>query len=276
MRIDAHNHFWKYNQVRDTWITDDMSVLRKDYLPCEFSKTLEANKIDGAIAVQADQSEEETHFLLKLADASPRILGVVGWVDLRAKEITTRLEKLSAFKKLVGFRHIVQDEPNPDFLRGKEFQRGIAALEQNGFTYDILIFPSQLRAASHLVQQFPNQHFVIDHMAKPNIAKGEIADWQTEISSIAQHPKVYCKLSGIITEADWSTWSYQEIKPYLDVTIEVFGTDRVMFGSDWPVCLLAGKYAQVLQILETYFADFSEAEKEKVFGGNAANFYKIS
>lgn len=275
MKIDAHNHFWKFDPVRDAWITDDMAVLRKDYLPVEFSKVLKENGIDGTIAVQADQSETETHFLLDLSDKHDFIKGVVGWVELQGDQVQERLEYFSKFPKLVGFRHIVQAEPNLEFMLGEAFQHGLGLLKDYNFTYDILIFPNQLKAAIGTVRLHPDQKFVIDHLAKPYIGKGSIEEWKADMKTIAEYPNVYCKLSGMVTEADWKYWKYEQLVPYLDVVFESFGIDRVMFGSDWPVCLLAAEYAEVKSIIDTYFSSLSADEKNKIFGVNAANFYHL-
>jgi L-fuconolactonase len=276
MKIDAHNHFWKFDPVRDAWITDDMAVLRKDYLPEELAKVLAENGIDGTIAVQADQSETETYFLLDLSAKHAFIKGVVGWVDLQSDQIQDRLEYFSEFPKLVGFRHIVQAEPNPAFMLGEAFQRGLGLLKDHHFTYDILIFPNQLKAAIDTVRLHPDQKFVIDHLAKPYIGKGIIEEWKTDMKVIAEYPNVCCKLSGMVTETNWENWKYEQLVPYLDVVFDCFGIDRVMFGSDWPVCLLAADYGEVKSIIDTYFSAFSSEEKNKVFGLNAANFYNLN
>lgn len=275
MHIDSHQHFWHYNAVRDGWITDEMSVLKRDFLPEELTRQIRANGIDGSIAVQADQSEAETHFLLKLADSHPDIVGVVGWVDLRARNISERLDYFSQFEKLLGFRHIVQAEPDDRFMQREDFLGGIKALERHGFTYDILIYERHLPVAAEFVRRFPSQKFVIDHLAKPLIKKRQLDDWARGIRAIASNPNVYCKVSGMVTEADWRQWNEGEFKPYLDVIFEAFGADRLMFGSDWPVCLLAANYQQVKGIVDNYTRDLSQSEKEKIFGLNAARFYGV-
>lgn len=274
MVIDTHVHFWKYDKKRDAWITDEMKVLQQDYLPMQLASTLKRNGVDACIAVQADQSELETHFLVELAKTHDIIKGVVGWVDLRSDDIEDRLRYFSQYPIIKGWRHVVQGEPD-DFLLGKKFQSGIAALQQYGYTYDILIYPRQLKAALEFVSVFPDQPFVIDHCAKPEIRHSKIDEWKAQIKDMAQHPNVYCKLSGLLTEAKWKSWSAGDFYPYLDAVVEAFGTQRVLFGSDWPVILLAGSYVQWKSLLQKYFEQFSEEERENVFGANAARFYGI-
>jgi L-fuconolactonase len=275
MRIDAHQHFWKYNAARDTWITDDMLVLRRDFLPVEFARECQANGIDASVAVQADQSEAETRFLLDLAEENSRIAGVVGWIDLRSASLAERLEFFSKFPKLRGFRHIAQSEPDDRFLLREDFTRGIAQLQRFGFTYDILIYPKQLPAVLELVERFPNQRFVIDHLAKPEIKAGKIMPWGGYVKRIAENKNVFCKASGLVTEADWRGWKQDDFRPYLNVVFDAFGVDRLMFGSDWPVCLLAASYRQVKQIVDDYTKDLSPQDREKIFGGNAIKFYGL-
>lgn len=275
MRFDAHQHFWHYDPVKDGWITNDMAVLKRDFLPTHLMPELAAHGVGGCIAVQADQSEQETLFLLELANSNPTIKGVVGWVDLRAKSCEARLEYFSQFSRLCGFRHIVQAEPDDNFMLREDFLRGIRRLKEFHFTYDILIYPKQLGAAIKLVEKTPDQPFVIDHLAKPLIKDKVLTPWAQQIKAIAAHPNVYCKVSGLITEADWRAWQPDDFKPYLDVIFAAFGSDRLMFGSDWPVCLLAGSYQQVVELMEDYTRGFTTEEKEKIFGLNAARFYGV-
>ncbi len=275
LKIDSHQHFWKYNPTRDAWITDAMPILRRDFLPEELAAECKANGIAASVAVQASQSEEETLFLLGLAEDNPQIAGVIGWVDLASPHIDERLQFFSRYEKLCGFRHIAQAEPDDRFLVCPEFSRGISRLHQFGFTYDILIYPKQLPAAIELVSKFPEQRFVIDHLAKPEIKSKDNTFWAKHIRHIAESPNVFCKLSGLVTEADWQNWKPADFKPNLDVVLEAFGPDRLMFGSDWPVCLLAASYAQVKQITEDFLRDCTSAEKENIFGGNAIRFYGL-
>jgi len=275
MRIDSHQDFWKYNAARDSWITDEMSVLKRDFLPENLKPELQASAIGATIAVQADQSEDETLFLLQLAESHASIAGVVGWIDLCSPQVAERMQYFSRFEKLRGFRHIAQSEPDDRFLLRHDFLRGIAFLRHFNFTYDILIYPRQLPAALELVAKFPDQRFVIDHLAKPEIKARHRSGWAVLMQNIAAHPNVYCKLSGMVTEADWQHWKKEDFHPYLDVVFDAFGPDRLMFGSDWPVCLLAAGYPQVFEIVEEYLRDCAADVKEKIFGGNAAKFYSL-
>jgi L-fuconolactonase len=275
MRIDAHQHFWIYDSVRDAWINDEMQILKKNFLPEDLLPVLQENNIDGCVAVQADQSLDETKFLLKLADENNFIKGVVGWIDLRADNLDAQLEKLSSFKKLKGFRHIVQAEEQEDFLLRDDFCKGISLLKKYGFTYDILIYPKQLKSAIQFVKRFPDQFFIVDHLAKPNIKERKMEEWKNEIKMIAEFTNVYCKLSGMVTEADWGNWSIIDFKPYIETVLENFGIDRVMFGSDWPVCSLAASYQQCCEILEKNTIHFSEDEKRKLWGENVIRFYNL-
>jgi L-fuconolactonase len=275
MTIDSHQHFWRYDQTRDAWITDAMSLLKRDFLPAELEREFVANGIDASIAVQADQSEEETLFLLDLAERSERIAGVVGWVDLRAPGIEEQLRVYSQYRKLRGFRHIAQAEPDDQFLVGREFTHGISLLRELGFAYDILIYPKQLPAAIELVSRFPEQPFVVDHLAKPPIKLGGREPWASYMRTVAQNTNVFCKLSGLVTEADWLHWKPEDMWPYLDAVFEAFGPERLMFGSDWPVCLLAASYQRVKELIETYVDAHAAQHKENIFGGNAIRFYGL-
>lgn len=271
--MDSHQHFWKYDPVEYAWISEEMQVLRRDFLPEDLKAIFDQEGVDSCIAVQAAQTEAETDFLLGLAQQHAFIQGVVGWVDLRSPEVEARLAHYAQFKKLSGFRHIVQGEPDPLFMVGAEFKRGIALLEKYEFTYDILVFPTQLDAALELVKAFPSQPFVIDHLAKPYIKAGHIEAWALLMKRIAQQENVLCKISGMVTEADWSSWSYETLAPYIEAVFEAFGADRVMYGSDWPVCLLGGEYKVVKGVLDTYVSKLSAAEQAKIWGQNARTFY---
>ncbi|MBP6686997.1 MAG: amidohydrolase family protein [Lacibacter sp.] len=272
--IDTHQHFWKYDPVNYSWINDHMQVIRRDFLPGDLAVVINEHKLQGTIAVQADQTEAETDWLLQLATKNDFIQGVVGWVDLRSGNIEERLQHYQQFNKLKGFRHVLQGE-EPSFMLQKGFLNGISKLQQFNFTYDILIFPQHLAAALELVQQFPEQKFVIDHVAKPYIKDGKIDEWKTGMEKLAQHQNIYCKISGMVTEADWKNWTADQLKPYLDVVVNSFGIDRIMYGSDWPVCLVASSYKRWLQTVKDYFASCSEEEQEKVFSCNAINFYNL-
>lgn len=272
--IDTHQHYWRYDPVHYAWINDEMAVIRRDFLPADLQPVLTANSIAASIAVQADQTEQETDWLLQLADENPFIAGVVGWVDLRSPQVAERLQHYAQFSKLKGFRHVLQGE-EPSFMLQPSFVNGIAQLHAHGFAYDILIFPQHLQAALQLVQQFPEQRFVIDHLAKPYIKQGLIGEWAAGMKALAAHTNVYCKISGMVTEADWRNWTAADLHPYIDTVVQAFGTNRCMFGSDWPVCLVAAAYDKWLQTVQDYFAGFSTEEQAMVFAGNAKHFYQI-
>lgn len=275
MKIDSHQHFWNYDSIKHSWIKDSMKLLQDDFLPEDLKPILQQNKIDGCIAVQADQSLEETRFLLQLANENDFIKGVVGWIDLRAGDIENQLQEFSSFKKLKGFRHVVHDEKQIDFLLRDDFCHGISLLNQYGFTYDILVFPTHLPSVIEFVKRFPEQPFVLDHIAKPYISKNEIKNWEKDIIQLSGFPNLYCKISGMVTEANWKGWSVADFKPYIDVVVNNFGTGRIMFGSDWPVCLVSASYQQCCEILEQNTMQLSDEEKEKLWGQNAKAFYKI-
>jgi L-fuconolactonase len=275
LKIDSHQHFWIYHPVKDAWISSDMQVIRRDFLPDDVLPLLQENKIAGCIAVQADQSETETDFLLGLADMNSFIKGVVGWVDLSADNIEERLQYYSSFKGLKGFRHILQAEPDVRFMLSKKFMHGISLLHKHGFTYDVLINTSHLPYAKVLVTAFPNQRFVIDHIAKPCIKDGLIDEWEQGIKDIAAYQNVYCKVSGMVTEADWSCWTADDFIPYLEVVFNTFGPNRVMFGSDWPVCNLAGGYKKALDVVSSYVSKLKIEEQALFWAGNAIAFYQL-
>jgi len=276
MKIDSHQHFWEFKAIRDTsWINDSMSVLRQDFSPVQVQPLMLENGIEGCVAVQADQTEEETHYLLGLAREHSFIKGVVGWVDFRADNIVERLEYFSRFDALKGFRHIVQAEPEDDFLLRSDFCNGISLLQDYDFTYDILIYPKHLKNALKFVEKFPDQKFVIDHLAKPNI-KGQVVEgWKEDLEAFGRYENVYCKMAGLVTEADWDHWKLDDFTTYVSITLEVFGVDRVMFGSDWPVCLPSASYSQVCDIIEQSTSFLNSEEKEKIWGLNSAMFYAL-
>ena len=276
MKIDSHQHFWQYSPSGHHWITDDMKVLKRNFMPPDLKEQLDQHNWDGCVAVQASSSEQETSFLLDLAGQYDFIRGVVGWVDLQDERLEERLAYYATYDKLVGIRHVVQDEPDAHFLLRPDFLRGVALLPQYNLTYDLLIYEHQLPVAHQFVSQLPQVRLVVDHIAKPSIARGELSPWRENIRALATHPNVYCKLSGMVTEADWQRWHPDDIIPYLDVVTEAFGPDRLMFGSDWPVCLLAASYSAVGEIIHQYFADFSPSEKAGINGKNAVDFYQLS
>lgn len=274
MKIDAHQHFWQFDPIRDAWIDDSMKKIRRDFMPEELQTLLSDNNFDGCVAVQADQSEKETFFLLELAKRYSFIHGVVGWVDLLADDFKDQLLELSKNPYLKGVRHIAQGEAD-DYLSRAHVQQGIQQLSDFDMTYDILVYAHQLPAAIDLVQAIPNQLFVLDHIAKPKISKGMDDSWMHNMFRLAQNPQVYCKISGMVTEATDYNWSKDEFIPFLDLVFEAFGVDRIMYGSDWPVCLLAAEYKEQLAIVESYISKLSVSEQEKIMGGNASVFYRL-
>lgn len=275
MVIDSHQHFWNYNPNKQSWIDDSMSVIRKSFTPEDLQKVYAENSIDACVAVQADQTLDETNFLLDLASKNNFIKGVVGWVDLRNKNIDEVLESYSNAEKLKGIRHIVQGEPDHNFLLRPNFLNGISKLEKHNLAYDILIFPHQLGTAIEFVKKFPNQKFAIDHIAKPYIKDGFYDGWAILMKEIAQYDNVFCKVSGMTTEADYNNWTPNQIHPYMNLVIEAFGTERIMFGSDWPVCLVAGNYTQVKDLVTEFISNFSNAEQVAIMGKNAIQFYNL-
>jgi L-fuconolactonase len=272
MRLDAHQHFWSYDAAQYPWIPPG-SPLHRSWLPDDLAVLQKPLGFDGSIAVQARQIVGESDWLLGLADKHANVKGVVGWVDLRSDRVEADLARLAAHPKFVGVRHVVQEEPDDDFMLGKDFQRGISKLQGFGLTYDILIFPKQLEAAIRLAENFPLQPFVLDHIAKPHIKAGTIEPWKSQLRRLAKLPNVHCKASGMLTEADHMNWQAEQFRPYLDTVFEAFGPSRLMYGSDWPVCLFAGNYEQAFRLVDDYALSLTESEKAGLFGGNCARFY---
>jgi L-fuconolactonase len=274
-KIDSHQHFWKFDPVRDSWIDETMSTIQQDFMPDDLKPLLDKYGIEGCVAVQADQSETETEFLLGLADSYDFIKGVVGWVDLRADNIGKRLEYFSQFKKLKGFRHVLQGETDRALMLSPQFTKGISALKAHDYTYDILIFPDQLGYTHQFVKTFGGHRFVIDHIAKPDIKNKNFEKWENGIKALARHENVWCKVSGMVTEADWYNWMLADFEPYLNIVFEAFGPKRVMFGSDWPVCNVAGGYQQMLSVVKNYVAKLTDNEQALFWGLNAIEVYKL-
>jgi L-fuconolactonase len=272
--IDSHQHFWKFDPVRDSWISEEMSAIRRNFFPNDLEPMLTENKNVGCVSVQADQSEAETEFLLQLADQNEFIKGVVGWVDLRSPDLKERLTHFKKFKKLTGFRHVVQGEPKGFLLQEKVID-GVNLLHEYGFTYDLLIYHYQLEDALQFVSKVSDVKIVLDHIAKPSIRTGEKTHWELNVAALATHKNVWCKISGMVTEADWKKWKPDDFYPYLDEVFEAFGTDRIMYGSDWPVCLVAATYDEQLSIVQSYLSKFSAEEKLQVMDGNARRFYNL-
>ena len=275
MKIDAHVHFWRYDRAQYEWIDDSMAALRRDFLPSHLRPEMDCAGIDACVAVQARQSLEETRWLLELADAHPFIVGVVGWVDLQADYVGEQIDRFCRHPKLVGLRHIVQSEPDDRFLLKPGFRRGISLAGERELAYDILIYPKHLAVAAEFVGRFKGQRFVIDHLAKPQIRASEIREWENGLRRLAEFPHVFCKLSGLVTEADWREWTPEQLRPYLDVAFDCFGPERLIAGSDWPVCTVAGDYTRTMAVIGDYLDGRPESERDAVLGGNAQRFWRL-
>ncbi|HLT42507.1 MAG TPA: amidohydrolase family protein [Sphingobacteriaceae bacterium] len=275
-RIDAHQHFWKFHPVKDAWLTDEMMILKQDFMPHDLQPILKKNGVDGCIAVQSDQSLIETQFLLDLAGDFSFIQGVVGWVDIQDEELDEQLDFFSHENKLKGFRHIVQGESDPEFLLRPAFLSGIKKLHERNFTYDLLITYNQLSQAVRFADQLAEgQSVVIDHLAKPNILEKEFDSWAAYMKKLSQHTNFYCKFSGLVTEAKWNSWTKEDFEPYINHIFDSFGAERIIFGSDWPVCTLAADYSQIIELVSSYVDKLSKSEQEMVWHKNAQTFYKL-
>lgn len=275
MRIDAHQHFWKYDPVKDSWITDEMNVLQNDFLPNQLETLLGESKIDGSVLIQSDQTIEGNNFLINLGRESPFIKGVVGWVDLCSETAEDEISKYLETPVVKGFRHILQSEANRSFMLEPAFLRGVKLLGKYDFTYDILIFKDQLKYVPEFLKHFPNQKFVLDHLAKPDIKNHLIGEWEKGLRKLAAFDNLYCKVSGMFAEADWHHWEPVDFTPYLDIAMEVFGVDRLMYGSDWPVCLVATSYKEQFEVVKRYFSSLTPNEQNGVLGENAIRFYRL-
>jgi L-fuconolactonase len=275
MKIDAHQHFWKYTPAEYGWINDRMSILRDDFLPADLEQEINHVAIDGVVSVQARQTVHETRWLLDLADQHDFIKGVVGWVPLAAREVRRDLEKFAERRKLKGVRHVVQDEPDERFILREDFNSGIRALADYGLVYDILIFERHLPAAIEFVDRHPNQRFVLDHLAKPRVKEHVVEPWRENIRRLADREHVFCKLSGLATEAGWADWTEGQLSVYLETVLDAFGPRRVMFGSDWPVCLLAAEYARWHDVVARFCEKLSTDERHRIFGGTAIEAYGL-
>ncbi len=277
MLVDSHQHFWSYDRETHPWITDELSLLRANFLPEDLEPKMLAAGVRGSIAVQAMQSTSENHLLLNLADAWPIILGVVGWIDLTANQnrVDSELERFSAHPKAIGIRHIVQDEPDSRFLDREDFRRGVSRLPTYRLTYDLLIRPPQLPAALDFVPALPNVPMVLDHLGKPPIASGKLENWRRGIESLARQQHLYAKVSGLVTEADWESWQPHDLRPVLDIALDAFGPDRLMLGSDWPVCNLAASYEKVFDVVEPWLQELSSDERSRIEAETAIEFYRL-
>ena len=274
MRVDAHQHFWHYDPVAYGWIDETMPALKRDFMPEDLKREMERAGVDRSIAVQARQTLDETRWLLALADTHPFIAGVVGWVDLQSPEVDAQLEELASHPRLIGVRHVVQAEPD-GFLGSDAFRRGILRLDRYGLTYDILVYARQLPQVVEFVRAFPDQKFVLDHLAKPDVKGAGLAGWRPQIEALAAFPQVWCKLSGLVTEADWGSWTAEQLRPYIETALECFGPDRLMIGSDWPVCTLASPYSRTMAIVEDAIGGLSSRERASVLGGTAQHLWNL-
>jgi len=274
-RIDAHHHVWRYSPQEYSWIGENMRQLRRDFLVADLEGELNQAGFAGAVAVQARQSREETDWLLALAKSSQAILGVVGWAPIASREFPIELERLRGESKLKGLRHIIQDEPDENFILGSDFNQGIRAMKGSGLVYEILIFERHLPAAIQFVDRHPEQMFVLDHVAKPRIREHILDPWRRNICELARRDNVYCKISGMVTEADWSKWTQEDLRPYVDVVLSAFGAGRLMVGSDWPVCLLASTYQKWVDTMQALIGDLSGTEQDRIFGGTATEVYRL-
>jgi L-fuconolactonase len=273
--IDAHHHLWRYTAAEYGWISDAMRGLQRDFLPGELRREMDSAGVQATICVQARQSMQETEALLRLAGEYPWIAGVVGWAGIASDDFPARLERLLGNRKLKGLRHVLQDEPDPAFALRPEFQRGLSAMKGTGLVYDILIYAPQLPVAAELAGRHPEQVFVLDHLAKPRIAAGEVSPWRENLRELARRPNVWCKLSGMVTEAHWQQWTADELRPYLDAALEAFGPGRLLAGSDWPVCTLASSYSRWWQVLREWAEQLSSPEQQAIFAGNAVEVYRL-
>lgn len=275
-RIDSHQHFWRYKSDEYPWIDASREPLQADFMPPDLAPLLGASGIDGTVAVQARRNVNETEFLLELADRFDFIRGVVGWLDLRADDVEAQLERFADRPRMVGLRYSAHDEADDRRMLGGNFSRAMALLKAHDLRYDLLLFPRRLPLALELVRRFPEQPFVLDHIAKPLIKDGVLEPWRRDIRALAKCDNVWCKVSGMVTEADWKAWTQDDFRPYFDVVLDCFGSERLMFGSDWPVCTLAGSYSQAVDIVENHIAALSADEQAAVMGGNASAFYQLS
>jgi len=274
-RVDAHQHFWIYNQEEYKWIDESMVKLRRNFLPSHLNRVLKRNGIDFCVTVQARQTLQETKWLLELAQNNSFIKGIVGWVDLKSDSVEQDLEKFATHKKFKGVRHLLQDENDDRYMLQPDFKKGLSQLKKFDLTYDILIYPRHIKYACALVYEFPQQKFIIDHLAKPLIKESKIEPWKKDIQELAKTDNVFCKLSGMVTEANWDSWKQEDFVPYMETLLEVFGHNRLLFGSDWPVCTVAAKYRQVLKIMNNFISSLSQAEQAHIMGQNAIDFYNL-
>ncbi|HIA47409.1 MAG TPA: amidohydrolase [Candidatus Hydrogenedentes bacterium] len=276
MKIDAHQHFWQYNDDDYGWMSGETGILRSNHLPDDLWQAQKRIGFDGSVAVQARQTLEETHWLLSLANLEPRIKGVVGWIDLASNKVDIQLAQFGTHPKLVGVRHVVQDEPDDEFMLRPEFLEGIRKLKRYNLVYDLLLYEKHLPVAIKVVRDLPEQTFVLDHISKPLIKDRVLSPWDANLSELASFPNVSCKLSGMVTEADWASWKPEDLAPYMDIALEAFGPERLMIGSDWPVCRVAGEYERVMQCTIDYLKKLSKKEQVLVLGDNCRRIYELN
>jgi len=274
-RVDAHQHFWIYNQEEYKWIDESMAKLQRDFLPPHLNRVLKRNSIDFCVTVQARQTLQETKWLLELAQNNSFMKGIVGWVDLKSSSVEKDLEQFAVYRNFKGVRHVLQDEDDDRYMLRLDFRQGLRQLEKYGLAYDILIYSRHIKYVSTLVGEFPQQKFIIDHLAKPLIKEGKIELWKKDIRKLAKADNVFCKLSGMVTEANWNSWRQEDFVPYMETLLEFFGPNRLLFGSDWPVCTVAAKYEQVLGIVTHFISSLSPAEQACIMGQNAIDFYNL-
>lgn len=276
MRIDSHQHFWNYNALHQDWMSNEMGSIKRDFLPNDVESELKKANLEGCVAVQASQTEMENQFLMNLVADYDFIKGIVGWVDLKADNLEERLRYYKEHQIIKGFRHVIHDESDVDFMLNPKFIAGVKMLRDFDFTYDLLVFPIHLENTLAFIKELPDQKFVIDHIAKPCIKTGaDKEQWAKQLKLIAAYPNVYCKVSGMVTEAKWNDWVQEDFYPYLDVVVDCFTPNRIMYGSDWPVSNLSSEYQSMFQIVKHYFSRFTKEEQAKVFGLNAKSFYNL-
>lgn len=276
MRLDGHQHFWRYNRADYVWMDERMDALRHDFMPPDLLPLLQGIGFDGTIAVQARQMICETEWLLELANAHPYVVGVVGWLDFESTKIDEMLDYYSAFPKLRGLRELIHDMPDDRYTTSDVHRRAVARLAVYGLTYDLLIRPQHLPAAVDLAREFSEQPFVVDHLAKPSLDGGAIEPWRNGIRTLANCDNVCCKLSGLVTEAAWGQWTTADFRPYLEVALDAFGADRLMIGSDWPVCTLSSSYSETMNVVISFTNQLTEGERDSILGGCAARFYGVT
>ena len=273
--IDAHHHLWRYTPAEYAWIDDAMGALRRDFLPSDLGRAMAEADVDGTVVVQARQTMEETRWLLDLAEETEAIRGVVGWAPIAGEEFPGVMEEFESRPKLKGLRHVIQGEKDEHYILREDFNSGMRCLRGSGLVYDILILARHLPQTIEFVDEHPEQVFVLDHLAKPLIKEGVLEPWASQMRELGRRDNVWCKVSGMVTEADWERWDEAALRPYLDTAVEAFGPERLMVGSDWPVCLVASEYGRWFEVLRRYFAGFGEEERAAVFGGNAVGVYGL-